>query len=113
MVEVSDWKMKFVMHLFRETMPDFFGKSGTAWAGTQFLVRLEEEDTLVAFYYDGFTDNKKEDSFSSLSFLEVAQSHFFVEEYPKLFPELTGKPVFYKVFLDGAGCYVGVPRQSC
>lgn len=89
-------------------MPDFFGKSGTAWAGTQFLARVETGAELVAFYYDGFTDDKKEDSFSALSFLEVVQSHFFVDVYPTLFPEHNGKPIFYTVFLDGAGCYVSL-----
>lgn len=87
-------------------MPDFYGKSGISWAGTLFLVRLQEGEELSAFYYDGFTDDKKEDSFSALSFLEVVQSHFFVEMYPDLFPERAGDNIFYTVFLDGAGCYV-------
>ena len=107
-IEVSDWKMKFIMHLFRETMPDFFGKSGTAWAGTQFIVRVKTGSELTAFYYDGFTDDKKECSFSALSFLEVVQKHFYVELYGTLFPDFIDKPIFYDVFLDGAGCYVSL-----
>ena len=89
-------------------MPDFFGKSGIAWAGTQFLVRLKSGGELAAFYYDGFTDDKKECSFAALSFLEVVQKHFFVEVYPTLFPDRVSQPKWYTVFLDGAGCYVSL-----
>lgn len=35
-----------MMLVFRETMPDFFGKSGIPWAGTQFVVRTEEDADL-------------------------------------------------------------------
>lgn len=101
--------MKFIMLLYRETMPDFFGKSGTPWVGTQYIVKVKEGDELMCFYYDGFMDDKKEDSFAALSFLEVVQSHFFTEVYPTLFPQRDrSKAVFYTVFLDGAGCYVSL-----
>ena len=92
----------------RETMPDFFGKSGTPWVGTQFLVRLKAGAQLTAFYYDGFTNDKKEDSFSALSFLEIVQKHFFVEEYPVIFPDHIETANFYVVFLDGAGCFISL-----
>ena len=109
-IEVSDWKMKFIMLLFRETMPDFFGKSGNPWVGTMFVVRNKPGDNLLCFYYDGFMNDKKEDSFAALSFLEAVQGHFYVEVYPTLFTEDIPTPVsiFYTVFLDGAGCYVAV-----
>jgi hypothetical protein len=110
-IEVSDWKMKFMMLLFRETMPDFFGKSGNPWVGTMFLVKVKEGSDLQCFYYDGFMDDKKEDAFAALSFLEAVQGHFYTSIYPTLFedqPELSDRGVFYTVFLDGAGCYVGI-----
>lgn len=101
--------MKFMMLLFRETMPDFFGKSGNAWVGTQFIVKTKEGSTLQCFYYDGFMDDKKEDAFGTLSFVEIAQSHFCTTVYPSLFPDRDPtKGIFYTVFLDGAGCFVAV-----
>ena len=109
-IEVSDWKMKFIMLLFRETMPDFFGKSGNPWVGTMFLVRVKEGSDLKCFYYDGFMNDKKEDAFAGLSFLESVQGHFFTDVYPTLFEEEQfnelSRAVFYTVFLDGAGCFV-------
>ena len=106
-IEVSDWKMKFMMLLFRETMPDFFGKSGNPWAGTMFITKTKPGSDLECFYYDGFMNDKKEDAFATLSFLEIVQSHFFTQQYPIMFPasDMT-KAHFYYVFLDGAGCYV-------
>ena len=99
--------MKFIMLLFRETMPDFFGKSGNPWVGTMLIVKVKEGSDLQCFYYDGFMDDKKEDSFAAMSFLEAVQGHFFTEIYPTLFEEeILARGVFYTVFLDGAGCYV-------
>lgn len=64
---------------------------------------------IQCFYYDGFMNDKKEDAFAALSFLEVVQGHFFAEIYPTLFPNRDlSAAIFYHVFLDGAGCYVGV-----
>ena len=62
---------------------------------------------IQCFYYDGFMNDKKEDAFAALSFLEVVQGHFFTEIYPTLFPTRDLAAIFYSVFLDGAGCYVG------
>jgi hypothetical protein len=108
-IEVSDWKMKFIMLLFRETMPDFFGKSGNPWVGTMFVVRTKPGPDLTCFYYDGFMDDKKEDAFAASSFLQVVQGHFFMVKYPNLFPDRDpSDAIFYSVFLDGAGCYVAV-----
>ena len=108
-IEVSDWKMKFIMLLFRETMPDFFGKSGNPWVGTMFIVKVKPGDELLCFYYDGFMNDKKEDAFAALSFLEAVQGHFYTEVYPTLFTDADvtmPEAIFYTVFLDGAGCYV-------
>lgn len=109
-IEVSDWKMKFIMLLFRETMPDFFGKSGNPWVGTMFIVKVKEGSDLQCFYYDGFMDDKKEDTFGAMSFLEAVQGHFFTVVYPTLFSEeqmrVLARGVFYNVYLDGAGCYI-------
>lgn len=79
-IEVSDWKMKvcefcyayfamlpdsrrnhdtciqFMMLVFRETMPDFFGKSGIPWVGTQFVVKAHEDaDLQVSHNVHAFT----------------------------------------------------------
>ena len=111
-IEVSDWKMKFIMLLFRETMPDFFGKSGNPWVGTMLIVKVKEGDDLQCFYYDGFMDGKKECWFAGMSFCEAVQGHFFTDVYPTLFEEgrltVLARGVFYTVFLDGAGCFVAV-----
>ena len=93
-------------------MPDFFGKSGNAWVGIQYIVKpSSDSNSLTCIYYDGFTNDKKEDSFSSLSFLEVAQGHFFVKVFPEIFPEYdVSQGIFYNAFLDGAGCYVSIEQ---
>ena len=93
------------MFLFWESMTDFFGKSGNPWVGNMFLVKVKEGFDLSFFYYDGFMDDKKEDAFASLSFLEAVQGHFYISVYPTLFEDqqLSDRAVFYTVFLDGAG----------
>ena len=115
-----------------QTMPDFFGKSGNVWAGIQYIVRPDPNSMdLSCFYYDGYTNDSKEDSFSSLSFTEICQGifysyccnyyflhdtnycmillcmnagHFFTRIFPTLFPEYDmQKGLWYTGIFDGAG----------
>ena len=79
---------------------------------------------LSCFYYDGYTNDSKEDSFSSLSFTEICQGnvllsvwfclvrshyfmhagHFFTWIFPTLFPEYDmQKGLWYTGIFDGAG----------
>jgi len=36
-IVVADWKMKFLMSLFREAMSEFFGKKGIPWHGCMIM----------------------------------------------------------------------------
>ena len=93
-------------NLFLQTMPDFFGKSGNPWIGIQYIVRLNaNSQDLTCVYYDGFTNDKKECSFSSLSFLEVCQGDFFTKKFPELFPtyDVGAQGMWYTGIFDGAG----------
>ena len=64
-VVVMDFKMKFLMAVFRESMVEFFGKAGIPWHGFMFMSRNGDE---VDIQYAHFiTDDRKEDGFCVLS----------------------------------------------
>jgi hypothetical protein len=75
-VEISDWKMKWLMMLLRETQVDFFGKAGVCWHGTMYVMadtRPGKEGQLRTWYIHVVSDDKKEDSPNTMSCIEAAQ----------------------------------------
>ena len=106
-VEVVDWKMKWLMFLLRETQVDFFGKADTCWHGCMYVMTEPSDRTrLRTWYVHCVSDDKKEDSFHSMSCVESCQLDFVNHVWC---PEVAaGTPCFYYAISDGAGCYAGL-----
>lgn len=65
----ADYKMKMQSLIWRESMPQFFGKKGFSWAGVSCVryksVQEKEENPVgdcVVSYYDILSDDAQEDS---------------------------------------------------
>ena len=74
-VEISDWKMKWLMMLLRETQVDFFGKAGVCWHGTMYIMAdvSGKDGQLSTWFIHVVSDDKKEDSHHTMSCIEAAQ----------------------------------------
>ena len=65
---VCDFKMKFLMAVFREAMSDFFGKAGIPWHGWMFFTKPSTTSHHVEVEYShDITNDRKEDSFMVLT----------------------------------------------
>ena len=112
---ITDWKMKLLMMLYRESMVEFFAKRGIPWLGAMIIRKLTEievtntvamnrKDEFYSNYhvefYDGLCDDSKENGFASLSHLEG-----ILTKYKSL--SKNAHIVKGNVFSDGAGCFAG------
>lgn len=61
---IADYKMKWLLTVYREAQLQFFGKSGTAWHGLMFMVKGKEAGEILIEYEDDFSDDKKEDGYA-------------------------------------------------
>ena len=102
---VADWKMKFIMGLFREAMSDFFGKRGMPWHGCMLIrkpLRFERatygEGEFVTEYKHAMMLGSKEDGFTTLSAVRIALTEYKLEN-----PHISS--AFVKT--DGAAAYAG------
>mmetsp|Transcript_4566 Transcript_4566/g.11390 ORF Transcript_4566/g.11390 Transcript_4566/m.11390 type:complete len:123 (+) Transcript_4566:199-567(+) len=97
--------MKWTSLKFRETQPEWFGKSGIGWHGIMMMEKyVPEDDGAVApdqcciTYYDFLTGDKKEDAFALQSMLHAAL-HMHKKDHPHLDR--------CDIETDGAVCYSG------
>ena len=104
-----DWKMKFLMSLFRESMVEFFGKAGIPWHGSMFMMRQGDEVHIK--YAHDITDDRKECAFSVLSSMHSSITVLVEDIQENGFGEL-GQDQALEVeeaffITDGARCYSG------
>ena len=104
-----DWKMKFLMSLFRESMVEFFGKAGIPWHGSMFMMRQGDEVHIK--YAHDITDDRKECAFSVLSSMHSSITVLLEDIQENGFGEL-GQDQALEVeeaffITDGARCYSG------
>eukprot|EP01031_Cornospumella_fuschlensis_P030653 gene30653-37038_t len=122
---IVDWKMRLLMMLYRESMVQYFGKRGLAWMGIMLVRRKtaaeldaeaadrlskhlptgdnEDEYFLRQFthrFYDGLSDDSKEDSWAVVSHMEGALKHYKQHHGTHI--------TKVHVMTDGAGCLSGV-----
>ena len=104
-VLVADWKMKFLMSVFREAMAEYFGKRGMPWHGCMLVrkpLRFERarygEGEFVCEYKHAMMLTSKEDGFATLAAVHVALSEYKIEN-----PHIAN--AFVKT--DGAAAYAG------
>jgi hypothetical protein len=90
----NDWKMKFTAFQYRESQPDFFGKTGIPWNGM--MIAYKEGGEIRVEFVDIIVHDSKEDAVSSFQQLVVGWKAI-VRRHPTL----------NKTFLrtDGAMCY--------
>jgi hypothetical protein len=121
---VVDWKMKLLMMLYRESMLEYFGKRGIPWLGIMLIRKRSYEENqkeiserklrnlavdqehgyfareFETMFYDGITDDCKEDAWAVASHLQRAVKHFRTNYAPEI-DELL-------LLSDGARCLSGV-----
>ena len=105
-----DWKMKWLAMLFRESMVQFFGKSGIAWHGMMVIRLATPSETAVAGagagslrcqYIDSVGDDAKECGFNVQSQMEAGLLMYKKDPSNAHINEVKGMD------FDGARCYVG------
>ena len=96
-VLVCDFKMKFLMAVFRESMSDFFGKAGIPWHGWMFFMKPSptSQELMVEYSHD-ITNDRKEDGFMVLS-----SAHASLSQFRERHPHITRGVLF----TDGARAY--------
>ena len=104
-VLVADWKMKFLMSLFREAMSEFFGKRGMPWHGCMLVrkpLRHERdrygEGEFVCEYKHAMMLGTKEGGFETLCAVTLALKEYRLEN-----PHIRSAIVK----TDGAAAYAG------
>ena len=114
-VIVTDWKMKLLMMLYRESMVEFFAKRGIPWLGAMIIRKLTETEVSDAVartkkvefhsnyhvqFYDGLCDDSKENGFAAISHLEGVMSKYKSESKNAHVTKCS-------ILSDGAGCFAG------
>jgi hypothetical protein len=119
---VADWKMKWLMEVFRESQVQFFGKAGICWHGAMVIRKAtaaemaedaqggsQKSGSLRVFYFDAVTDDKKECAFGTLSALEV-QLQTYLQHTHRAFRRADNRRcrmLQREIFHPGIGAAVG------
>lgn len=121
---IADWKMKILIHLFRESMERFFGKKGFSLLGFMCVFGSELEDKDVEYHFYLTEDTKqdannvlsaKQDLYKKLAERGFNKIHFradgaqcfaqpLMKAFMPLWEKYTGaKEISYKISVAGCG----------
>ena len=94
---ITDWKMKLLMLLYRESMSSFFGKRGISLLGFAVVRKNPDEEYKIEFH-DYITDDTCEDSIAVMAAISGLLKMLEINH------EFDGKTKF-RVYSDSAGCF--------